>query len=465
MVSLIARPQGQVARMLRGALVALLALVLAAQPALAQQQSISFLRDAETEALLNDLSRPLIEAAGLSPENVEIVLVNDRSMNAFVAGGQRVYLHSGLLIAAENANEVQGVIAHELGHVTGGHAVSHPGMGSAGGISILSLLLGAAAMAAGAGEAGVAILSAGSRAAIGSFLAYNRIQENAADQAGATYLRQSGISGRGSLAFFRRIQNQEYRLAIPQDEGSYDRTHPLSGERLAILETQYQRDPAWEAPTDPALEARFQRVRAKLIGYVSEPNATLQSYPESDTSVPARYARAYAWHKRAFMDRALAEVNSLLQGAPDDPYFLELQGQIYLESGRPDDAIEPLRRATANSRSNPLIASMFGHALIATEDAANYAEAQRVLRTAVQRDNRNPFAWIQLGTVYAHEGDESRVALAMAENFNLQGQAGAALTSARAAMAGIPQGTPDWLRAQDIAMVSEEAMRRARDND
>lgn len=451
----------------RAALFVLLALLLAVRPATAQ--GVQVLRDAETEELFADISRPLIEAAGLRPEDVEIVLVNDASINAFVAGSQRVFIHSGLITAADNANEVQGVIAHELGHVAGGHAISTgDGIGEATGISIASMLLGALAIAAGAPDAGLAIISGGSRAAIGRFLSFSRVQESAADLAGARYLSTAGISGRGSLAFFRRLQNQEYRLAIPQDD-SYDRTHPLSGERIQILTELYEQDPAWDARTDPNLEARFQRVRAKLLGFVSDPQRTLVVYPESDQSVPARYARAYAWHKSAYPERALAEVRSLLAGAPQDPYFLELEGQILLESGRPDEALPALRQAVQYSRSQPLISALLGHALIATEDETNYDEARQVLRTAVQRDNRNPFAWYQLGVVYEHEGDRARAQLATAESAYLQGNNGVALANARSAMQGIPTGSPDWLRAQDIAMIaegqveSEGSRRRRRD--
>ena len=445
---------------LRVAVFVLLALVVALRPVAAQ----SVLRDAETEALLADMSRPLIEAAGLRPDNVEIVLISDPTINAFVVGGQRVFIHSGLITSAENANEVQGVIAHELGHVEGGHALAAAEtMGDAANISLLSLVLGAVAIAAGAPDAGMAIMSGGSRAAIGQFLAYNRMQEATTDLAGARYLSAAGISGRGSLAFFRRLQNQEYRLYIPQDN-AYERTHPLNRERIATLENLYQTDPAWDVPTDPELEARFQRVRAKLFGYVAEPEQTLIRYPEGDRSVAARYARAYAWHKSAYPDRALAEAQSLVEEFPDDPYFLELQGQILLESGHPEQAIDPLRRATELSRSNPLIASMFGHALIATEDETNYVEARRVLRTAVQRDNRNPFAWYQLGIVYANEGDEARAQLATAERYNLQGQPRLALANARQALGALPTGTPDWLRAQDLMRVAEAEVEREEDN-
>ncbi|QLC20870.1 M48 family metalloprotease [Parasphingopyxis sp. CP4] len=442
------------AAILRASLVIVLSLLLVVRPVAAQ----SILRDAETETLLNDMAAPLIVAAGLEPSGFEIVLVSDSSINAFVAGGQRVFIHSGLIMAADNANEVQGVIAHEIGHVTGGHSIAiQEAAGDAGGISILSLILGAAAIAAGAGEAGLAMLSAGSRAAIGNFLAFSRTQEATTDLAGAQYLSEAGISGRGSLAFFRRLQNIEYRLNIPQ-ENAYNRTHPLTGERLAILEELYQNDPAWEIETDPALEARFQRARAKLIGFASDPEQTLTAYPETDLTVPARYARAYAWHKLAFVDRALAEVDALLETNPEDPYFRELRGQVLLESGRPEEALDDLRMALANSRNHPLIASLFGHALIATEDEDHLVEARRVLRTAVQRDNRNPFAWRRLGYIYSQEGDLARAYLATAEYATLAGSPQEALVNARQAMQGIPTGTPDWIRAQDIALIAESAI-------
>lgn len=451
------RQAGLLARLV---LLVLMSFAFTARPALAQ----SILRDAETETLLRDMSAPLIEAAGLRPADVRIVLIHNQTINAFVAGGQIVYLHSGLITSAANANEVQGVIAHELGHIAGGHIISlHDGIRTATGISILSLILGAAAMAAGAGEAGAAVMSMGQRAAIGNFLAFSRTQESSADQAGASYLRRAGISGRGSLAFFERLQNLEFRLNISQED-SYERTHPLNRERLAALGSLYRADPAWDTPTDPELEERFQRARAKLIGFVEQPRRVLQQFPESDRSMPARYARSYAYHRTALRDRALSEVDSLLEDRPNDPYFLELRGQILLETGQPREALASLREAVARAPNEPLIGSMLGHALISTEDPELFVEAKQVLRAAIGRDNDNPFAWYQLGIVYDREGDQARAALATAERYNLLGQPHLALANAEQAMLGIPVGTPDWLRAQDIAMVSRTAAERARRN-
>ena len=425
----------------------------------------SILRDAETEALLQDMMDPLLVAAGLQPGQVRVHLLGDRSINAFVAGSQDIYVFSGLIEAADSAEEVQGVLAHELGHVMGGHAIRvNEGAKAATGISLLSLLLGAAAIAAGGGEAGMGIMMAGQQAALGKFLAFSRVQESTADAAGAQYLSKAGISGRGSLAFFKKLQNLEFRYGVKQDDDqAYGRTHPMSGDRIQALREVYVVDPAWEKPADPAIEARFQRIKAKLSGYIADPERTLRKYPESNTSVPARYARAYAWHKSAYPEKALTEVEGLLATNPDDPYFLELEGQVLLESGRPKEAIPALRKAATGSRSQPLIAATLGHALIATEDPANFPEAEEVLKTAVALDNQNPFAWYQLGIVYANKGDQPRAALASAERYSLEGgQASLALRNADMAMQGLPEGSPDWIRAQDISLVARAEVERER---
>ena len=441
----------------------MMALVLAlsvARPAAATDDSgPSILRDTEAEALFRDIGTPLIKAANLDPESTRIVLLNDPEINAFVATGQTVYLQSGLLLAADNVNQIQGVVAHELGHVAGGHSIRlQQGAGAATGITIATMILGALAVAAGAGEAGMGIMMMGQRAALGQFLAFSRTQESSADAAAVEYLSHAGISGKGLLDMYSKFQNQEYRLAIYAKD-SYDRTHPLSNERVQALQQKLQADAAWSKPPDPALEERFERVKAKLSGFVNPKQAVIK-YPESDQSVPAHYARAYAYHVGGYPEKALAEADALLATNPDDPYFLELKGQILLESGRPADAIAPLREATHRAGNAPLIASMLGHALISTEKPANFAEAKQVLKTAVGRDNQNPFAWYQLGIIYDREGDTARAALATAERNNLEGNPKLALASARYAMKGIPAGTPDYLRAQDIAMVSRAELKK-----
>jgi predicted Zn-dependent protease len=449
-------PLSRFVRMLMLALVLGLA---SARPAVAADEGPSILRDTETEAHFADIAKPLVEAANLDNKSVKVVLLNDDEINAFVAGSQNVYVNSGLLTRADNVNQLQFVIAHELGHVAGGHAIRMgEGMKEATGITLATMVLGAIAIAAGAGDAGLGLMMMGQRAAMGQFLAFTRAQETSADLAGASYLHKAGISGKGGLDFFKKLQNQEYRLAIYATD-SYDRTHPLSSERISILTNLFEKDPAWNKPTDPALEARFQRVKAKLVGFIN-PKQAISKYPETDQTVPAHYARAYAYHLGAYPDKALAEADTLLKTNPHDPYFLELKGQILLESGQPAEAIAPLREATEKSGRAPLIASMLGHALISTENQKNMEEAKGILKTAVAVDNENPFAWYQLGIIYDSEGDTPRAALATAERNNLEGNPKLALASAEMAMRGIPAGTPDYLRAQDIAMVSKIELKK-----
>jgi predicted Zn-dependent protease len=442
------------ARLARLLMIALILATVSVRPAFAQEDSgPSVLRDSETELLFKDVSRPLIKAGKLDQNSVQVVLLNDPEINAFVATGQTVYIQSGLIQSADDVGELQGVIAHELGHVAGGHSIRlGEGAKEATGIAIATMVLGALAIAAGAGEAGQGIMAMGQQAAMGKFLAFTRTQEASADAFAVKTLHTAGLSGKGMLDFFAKLQNQEYRLAIYAKD-SYDRTHPLSSERIQALEQNFKTDPAWSKPVDPQLEARFQRVKAKLLGFVNPKQAVIK-YPESDKSVPAHYARAYAYHVGGYPDKANAEADALLAADPHDPFFLELKGQILLEGGKPNEAIAPLREAVARSGKMPLISAMLGHALVATEDPKNFAEAKIVLKEAVNRDNENPFAWYQLGIIYDHEGDESRAALATAERSNLENNPKLAYASAQLAMKGIPPGTPDYLRAQDIAMVS-----------
>lgn len=434
----------------------LLALLVISSPARAQ----SLLRDAETERFLHTIMQPIFEAAGLNPGSISFYLVNDPSINAFVAGGQNIFVHSGLILTADNVNELIGVLAHETGHIAGGHLIrSDDAISKVGNISLLSLLVGVAAMAAGGGDAGMAAMAAGQSMAQGNYLAYSRSVEAVTDQAGAEFMERAGISGKGLITFFRKLQEQEFRYGYTQD--AYVRTHPLTGDRIEKLQERVAASPYYNKPMDPAQQAEFLRLKAKLAGFVNEPARTFQMYPETDKSVPARLARAYAWHKMAQREKAEAEVDALLAKAPDDPYFLEMKGQILLESGRVQEAIAPLRHSVKVAPKEPLIATTLGHALVSTEDPELAKEAITILRRVVTQDHENPFAWFQLGMAYARLGDEPRAALASAERLSLEYDANPAEVAyhARRAVAGLPKNTPEWLRAQDILLIATEAAR------
>ena len=305
-------------------------------------------------------------------------------------------------------------------------------------MTIATMVLGALAIAAGAGDAGMGIMMAGQQAAMGKFLAFTRAQEATADAAAVKYLhgRASAARGCSTSSASCRTRNTASRSMPRTATTAPTRCRTSASRRWSRV---LKADPAWNKPIDPALEARFERVKAKLLGFVNPSQAVIK-YPESDQSIPAHYARAYAYHLGGYPDKAQAEANALLAADPHDPFFLELKGQILLEGGKPKDAIPPLREAVQRSGDAPMIAAMLGHALVATEDPKNFTEAKQVLKAAVSRDNQDPFAWYQLGIIYDREGDPARAALATAERSNLEGNPKLALASAQMAMKGIPAG-------------------------
>lgn len=448
----------RLAHPLRIALAVLVSLLMAIEPVSAQE----ILRDAETEQFLQTISAGMAKSAGLQPGALKLVLVGDEEINAFVAEGQTIYINAGLIEAADNYNQLQGVIAHELGHIEGGDAArSGDAVAAATRVSLLSLLIGAAALAAGAGEAGMAAMMAGQQAAEGKFLAYSRQQEGSADASAVRHLTEAHLSGKGMVEFFNKLRREEYRLSPSYTKvDSYEVDHPMTDDRERTLRDALENKPDWNDPLDPKLQAEFLRIKGKLIGFLEDPEVVLNKYPVSDQSQAALYARAYAWHRGGYPEKAEEEVNKLVATSPHDPYFLELKGQILLESGHPAEAIPPLREAVQNSGSTPLIGALLGHALVASENPANLKEAAQVLKVAVQRDNDNPFAWYNLGMVYSKLGDDARASLATAEQYSLQGKPQLAMMSAEAAMHGIPYGTPDYLRAEDIALTARDAVQR-----
>ena len=436
---------------------AALVLLVAVQPAAAQ----SLLRDAETEREIRRMITPILLAAELEPDAVSLFLISDQSTNAFVAGGQNIFMHSGLILNATNVNQVLGVLAHEAGHISGGHIVRfQDGARGASAISIISMLLGAAAIAAGSPDAGIAIFGGGQQAALRNFLAYSRVQEASADQAGAQFLDAAGISGEGLIEFFEALQDQEFLLAVNQDP--YVRSHPLTTDRIVRLRERVQASPHYGKPPSPENEHAFQRIKAKLAGYVYHPRITLQLYPESDTSLYARYARVYAYDKALEWDKALGEAESLIAEFPDDPYFREIAGQILYENGRIEESLPHLKRAKELAPREPLILTAYGQALAALETEETDAEALAVLELAAALDPYNDSAWYHLATIYSRHENEPLASLAAAERMALYGRHGQAAFHAKKAVDTLPVGSPKHLRAQDILLIAQSNIEETR---
>lgn len=440
---------------LHSALCALLILVSAIAPGHAQQ--ISIIRDAEIERDIKIYATPIWRAAGLDPDNVRVHLVNDNSINAFVAAGQRIFVFTGMLKVAEDPLQVIGVLAHETGHITGGHlARFQDGLKGASTLSILSLVLGAAAMAAGAPAAGAAILGSGGEFATRSFLIYSRTQESAADQAGLGFLTAAGESGSGLISFFEYLGDQESLMTENKDP--YVRSHPMTQERIDRLRSDAEKSPFWDKPARPEDVERLKRIKAKLIGFLEHPTIVFQTYPLSDKSAYARYARAIAYHRQALETQAMAEVDSLLAEKPHDPYYLELKAQILFESGRIAESIAPYRLAVEAAPYEPLIRVSLAQSLLAKEDKSLADEAIANLVAANGMENDNGFSWHQLALAYTIKDDVPMAALAAAERYTVSGEAPQAARQAKIAVDKLKPQSPEWFRAQDLYMLARNAV-------
>jgi predicted Zn-dependent protease len=428
----------------------------------AQAQNLPLIRDSEIEDTIRTWADPLFAAAGLNPESVRILLVNNETVNAFVAGGQNLFINTGLLIASESPGQVIGVIAHETGHIAGGHlARVGDAMRTAQNLGLFATLLGIGMIAAGAatggqaGRAGGAVIAGGQSAGQRTFLAYTRAQENAADQAALTFLDRTHHSAAGLEAFLEKLMDQE--LLISDRQNPYVRTHPLAHDRIELI-AQHVRNSRWSSVPDSDEDVmRHKRMKAKLIGFLERPQRVLKTYyPESDVSVPARYARAVAYFRRPDMEKALAEVDSLIAESPDDPYFLELKGQILFESGKPREAV-PYYQAAADIRpEDALILTGLGQAQVESGDAALLSAAVDNLEAARRRDPDNPSTWRLLATAYHQLGDVGASSLAAGEHALLIGHAEVAIVHADRAERESARGSPAWLRAQDIRNEAEQ---------
>ncbi|KAB7740524.1 M48 family metalloprotease [Parvibaculum sedimenti] len=416
-------------------------------PALAD--GISLVRDAETENMVREYALPIWRAAGLNPSSVRVYLVQDDTINAFVAAGQRLFLNTGLITQVDTPLELTGVIAHETGHMAGGHLVrGTEAMDKLSMPMIASMILGVGAMAAGAGDAGMAIITGGAQVSQRSVLAYSRQQEGSADQAGATYLQKAGISGKGMLDLFSKFRDQEALSTTQQDP--FIRSHPISEERLAALEERVKASPFYSRTDSPERVHQLKMVQAKLNGFVDDPVVTFRRYPESDQSDYARYARSIAYHKNGDNDKSLAELAPLLQKEASNPYLWELKGQVLFEGGKVPDSIEPYRKALSLNPDEPQLQLELGQALLAAEKPAYDKEALGYLQDSVKRDPENPTTFFQLAIAYGRLNNIGMAELSTAEYYESIGEMRDARGHAAVAQKHLKQGSPEWLRAQDL---------------
>jgi predicted Zn-dependent protease len=442
-----------------------LASVMAATSALAQ--GLPLIRDSEIENLLKDYSRPIFKAAGLGGQNISMRIIRHESFNAFVVDGRNVFVNTGTLAQAKTPNEVIGVIAHETGHITGGHlAQLRSRIARDQTKAILLTVLGIGLMVGGAtaggdtarevGSAGGGLAMGGNEMIMRSLLSERRAQESAADQAGLRYLEATKQSGQGMLETFERFAQQEYISATYQDP--FVRSHPIATERLSQLRNRVANSPYYNAKDPPELQLRHDMMRAKIAGYLDRPQAVFNSYPARDNSLPARYARAIARNCSGRCVDAIGEVDALLHEKPDNPYLWELKGNFYASVGKHPEAIANLRKALQLSGGGePLMQAELAQSLISSEDGKVLDEAIVLLRKAILNDDGNALAHRQLATALSRKGQEPQALLATAQAYMIEGNVKQAQIFAKRAQLKLPRGSPEWIRAEDIVNYKEPA--------
>ncbi len=419
----------------------------------ARAQKISLIRDAEIENSIRQFAEPVFRAAELDASAVNIHLVNDSSLNAFVTGGQRLFINTGLLTQAANPGQIIGVIAHETGHISGGHlARIHDALKNSTAATILSMILGGAAIIAGRGDVGSVIVAGGQGIAIRSFLNYTRTQESSADQAALKFLDRAGVSSKGLLEFMNLLGEQE--LLLPESQDPYVRTHPLTRDRVANIANHVAISPHSNKLLPEEFNALFRRARAKLYAYLQPLGTTLRTYKESDNSLESRYARAVAYYRKPNLAKAVPLIDGLLAEFPNDPYFWELKGQMMFENGDANAARKPYEIAVNLLPDNALLRRDLARVLLALNDPALLDPAIDHLSIAVEQEKESPFTWRQLAIAYGRKGDRGHSSLALAEAALLKSSKSEARYHAGLAERLFPKGSREWLQAEDILLAA-----------
>ena len=426
-------------------------------PALAQPsgERMSFIRDAEIENTIRLYATPIFDAAGFNPADIDVFLVNDSRLNAFVAGGLNLFLNTGLLVRADTPEQVIGVIAHETGHIVGGHLarLEEAFRDATKNGWLQYVLAAAAAVATKSGDAATAVMSGGQQLTQATLLKFSRVQESAADQAGLAYLDRAGISATGLRDFFAILRDQE--LLVVQRQDPYIRTHPLTEERIQTVEAHVGKSPFSDKALGPEYQELQARMRAKLRGFLDPVPRVLRQYPEKDTSLEARYARAIAYYRKPDLRNALPLIDGLIAERPDYPYFHELRGQMLFENARIIDSLPSYLRAVELLPNNGLLRTELAHAMLETGEPSLIAPAIEHLEDARRLDTRLPLALRLLAVGYGRQEDFGMSARYSAEFALKTGKIDDAIGQADKAIRLLPAGSVARRQAEDIKQEAE----------
>jgi predicted Zn-dependent protease len=420
-----------------------------------RDQGPGVIRDAEIEGLLRIYSGPIFHAAGINAHSARVVVIGDPSINAFVAGGQRIFINSGLITRADTPNQVIGVLAHESGHIAGGHlAKLNTEIAAASTEAIIGTLFGVAAMVGGAmsgnsaaAQAGQGVILGAATAAQRGFLVYQRSMEATADESAIRYLEATHQSAKGMLDLFHVLANESIASAHGADPYAY--SHPMPFDRIRALEATAKASAYYNAIDTPALVLRHQLAKAKLIGFL-EPQLAFQKYPATDNSLPGRYARAIAYFRRGDMANAIPLIDGLTASLPQDPYFWELKAQAYLENGHADQGLPAIKKARSILPNNGLLQILQAQVLLGSENPAHADEAISLLKLAQRTEAGEPSIYRFLAQAYGLKNQIAEANLATAEFAYATGDKQLAVEKAALAQKYLKKGSPEWLRAGDI---------------
>ena len=421
-------------------------------------QGLSLIRDTEIENTIRAYAAPLFTVAGLDAAAVNVHIVDDSRLNAFVAGGMNLFVNTGLLMSSDNPDAIIGVFAHETGHIAGGHlARTREAIENATAEQILATILGAAAILAGGGQAAGAILGTGTAIAQQSLIRYSQSQEQAADQAAVRYLEAVGRSAQGMLDIFYKLEDQELLVAERQDP--YLRSHPLTRDRIRFVRNFLETSKYTSQSPGEAELLAHRRMVAKLYAFLNSPGRTLRTYRETDSSLSARYARAIAYHRIPDLERAIGEIDGLLREYPDDPWFQELKGQILFENGHVALSIAPYEMAVALRPDEALLRLGLARAQIEINEPEFTKKAIINLAVAARAEPNYAPHWHFLGIAYGRDQQLAQSSLALAEASLLRREFAEAKYHAEKAKRGLDTGSPAYLRAEDISMATSQGAR------
>jgi predicted Zn-dependent protease len=421
----------------------------------ASATTVSLIRDTEIENTIRAYATPLFRAGQLDPSAVHIYVVNDNQINSFVAGGQNLFINTGLLMKSRSANEVIGVIAHETGHIADGHLIRvQDAVARNTAENILAMILGAAAAAAGRPDVGTAVALGTQNVATRSYLQYSRTQEGSADAAAMRFLDDTHQSARGLLSFFQMLSKQDLLVSGRQDP--YLRTHPLTQDRIEALQAFVAQSPYSNVPEKPEFVEMYRRMIAKLVGYLDDPAEVKRLYPDTDQSLEGRMARAIMLHRTNKPHEALEIMDGLLREHPNDPYLMEIKAQILLETNRPGESLPIYERIVALLPDAPLLRVDLARVELALNDPKLTEDAVHNLHIALAYEPDRPFVWRQLAVALGRDSKEGEAALALAEEALLLGKDSDARYYAAKAERMLPPSAPGALRAQDIQQVLDQ---------